>query len=478
MSTSSTNPFSALPSLGSSQLANGAAFNVTGLASGLDTNSLISSLIAVQRAPVTLLSRQQQRLQAQQQQLQSIQTALQSLATNVAGFVSPGLFTSSQSVTSANPTLVAATTTGGAGVGGYEVDVTQLANSAQRTFSFTTPAAADTITIDGHDTNVAAGASAQDLANAINADGSATVWAAVTASDTVVFSNRATGDTGGNFIQVSETGTSLTEQANKAKQGQNAEFTVDGTPFSEASNTVKDAIAGVTLTLNSRTPTAPVTITVQPPAPSTSNIQSAVQSFVTQYNSTIAQIQTQLTQTPVKNASSASDLGQGTLFQDQGLQSLLNDMRQAMYTPINGQPAGFQSLADIGISTGAATAGGVTSQSTLQGQLQVDTDKLAQAIQANPTAVQNLLQSWSTSFQARVNVDAGPGGTIDTRVQTEGTDLSGLQSQITTMNQMLNVRQAALEQQFAALEGTLSQSQAQSSWLTSQITSMTVNPVR
>ncbi len=40
---------------------------------------------------------------------------------------------------------------GGAGIGGYEVEVTQLANSAQRTFTFTSPSSEETISIDGQE---------------------------------------------------------------------------------------------------------------------------------------------------------------------------------------------------------------------------------------------------------------------------------------------------------------------------------------
>ena len=118
----------------------------------------------------------------------------------------------------------------GAGVGGYQVAVTQLANSAQRTFTYTPPASADTITIDGHSTQIAAGATIQDFVNAINQDSGATVYAAATDGSTVVLSDRATGDTGSNFIQVTDPGGALVEQTALAKEGKNAEFSVDGTP--------------------------------------------------------------------------------------------------------------------------------------------------------------------------------------------------------------------------------------------------------
>ena len=77
----------------------------------------------------------------------------------------PSLFESSQAVTSSEPTRERAATSEGAAIGGYEVEVTQLANSAQRTFTFTSPAAEDTRTIDGNSFTVKAGESAKEFAN-------------------------------------------------------------------------------------------------------------------------------------------------------------------------------------------------------------------------------------------------------------------------------------------------------------------------
>ena len=116
----------------------------------------------------------------------------------------------------------------GAGVGGYEVEVTQLANSAQRTFTFTSPSSEETLTIDGQELKLKAGESAKTLASQINSSSKSTVYAAVLEDGTIVLSNRATGNTGSEFIKVTDTGGSLTEVAGTAKEGKNAEFTVDG----------------------------------------------------------------------------------------------------------------------------------------------------------------------------------------------------------------------------------------------------------
>ncbi len=222
----------------------GAPINITGLSSGLNTTEIINALMAVQRLPVGQLTNQQTKLEAEQAQLRQVQSGLQQLAFSAADLSSPTLFQTSQTVTTSNPNQITALSTTGAGVGGYQVNVTQLANSAQRTFTFASPASADTVTIDGQEIAVKAGASIQELVNSINSDSNATVYAAALESGKVVLSSRVTGNTGEGFIAVSDPGGTLTEQAGTAKQGKNAEYTVDGVAGTSSSNTVTNAIAG------------------------------------------------------------------------------------------------------------------------------------------------------------------------------------------------------------------------------------------
>jgi flagellar hook-associated protein 2 len=288
--------------------ADGSLFNVSGLASGLNTDEIITELMSIAREPVVRLTHEQTKLNAQQQQLTTIQTSLRQLSQAAFELGSPVLFDTVQTISSSDPTEVSATATagGGAAVGGYELQVSQLASAAQRTFSFLSPTSDQTLTIDGHPFTIAAGESAGGLAAAINADPTATVYAAATNSETIVLSDRATGDTGSGFIEVADPGGSLSEVAGKAKQGQNAEYTLDGVAASSTANTLTGAVAGVTLELKALTTgTGPVTIDVAPPAPSTSAIATQVKSFVELYDSTIGAIQTQLTTKPPAKPHSA-----------------------------------------------------------------------------------------------------------------------------------------------------------------------------
>lgn len=475
-------------------LGTGSPLQVTGLASGLDTNAIVNALMASQQQQVTNLTNQQSGLTAMNTQLQAIQTALTKVANDAQALGNPSLFAYTQTITSTNPTLVGATATSnnGAVVGGYQVSVTQLASASQRTFQFTSPSSADTVTIDGQQISLAAGASAQDLVNAVNSNQNASVWATVTASPsggpaTVVLSDRATGApaTAGGFIAVSDTAGSLTEETQYAQGGVDAEYTINGgaTQYS-SSNTISGAavsgtpnsttnpgatqtIPGVSLSLNGVTGSTPVTVTVGSPAPSTQNIQTAVQQFITDYNSAISTIQTQLTQAP-----SSSDPTQGTLFGDSDLQQLLSTMREQMDATVGGLTASITSMLDIGVSTGAASGSSAPSQSSISGNLTLDVNALTQALTNNGSAVKSMLQSWSINFSFMVDNEASPGGTIDSRIQGDDTQINYLATQISNLNAANAAKQQDLVNEFAQMEATLSSNQSTSSWLTSQINAL------
>lgn len=471
MSISSPPPSPPPTGFGLSSLGGG-GLQVTGLASGLNTNAIITAEMAIYQQPVTHLQNQQKGITALNTQLTSIQSQLQTLSSDALAVGDPTLFINQQSVSSSDTTRVSAASSGsGSGVGGYQVSVTQLANSARRTFNYAAPASgSDAVKIDGHSYTINSGESISDFASSINSDANATVYAATIGSGQLVFSNRQTGDTGPNYITVTDTGTSLQEVTANAKQGQNALFSVDGVSGSSASNTVTNGIAGVTLTLTGVTTTSgPVTVNVGAPAPSNANIETAVNAFIKQYNSVISTIQAQLAQAP-----SATDPTQGVLYGDPGLQGLLSSMRSAMYAPGSGLPAGLATMVDVGVSTGNAAPGGVSTASSLAGNLQLTASTLESALASNPSGVKSVLADWSQSFVNLADNEANPGGSIDARVQGDTSQLSTLNNQISAMQSALTDKQNMLVQEFAQLEAALSTNQSTSSWLTQQLAAIPV----
>ena len=82
--------------------------NLTGLASGLNTNEIITAMMSAERRPVTQMTNQETTLQAQQTQLRTLQSSLQSLAFSAADLSTGALFETTQTVTSSNPDQITA----------------------------------------------------------------------------------------------------------------------------------------------------------------------------------------------------------------------------------------------------------------------------------------------------------------------------------------------------------------------------------
>src|SRR5947209_9108638 len=124
--------------------------NLSGLASGVDTNSIVDKLMAIERQPQTRIKLKQSQLDARKQALSDVAARLKLLATAAADLKSPGLWASAQSLDVNDPTKVSVERKGGTGPGGYTLDVTQLATAAQRWYAYTPPAADQVISIAGH----------------------------------------------------------------------------------------------------------------------------------------------------------------------------------------------------------------------------------------------------------------------------------------------------------------------------------------
>lgn len=460
--------------------------SIGGLASGLDTSSIIAQLMALERGPRNLLDTKQSQIETKQNLLKGFQTQLRSLQFAAADLRSVTLWSQTQRVESSDATKVGVTSSSGAGVGGYQIEVSQLANAAQRSYAFTSPAADGTIEIDGHSTAIRAGMTAKEMATAINTDRNATVYAAATADDRIVLSTRATGATGGRFIDVTAN-PALDEDRTKARDGRDALYTVDGVAGTSRKNVITDAVAGVEVTLKGvTTTTGPVTVSVGAPGADTDAIQRKLQAFVDLYNSTLDGIRSKLdekavpdprTQEDIKNgvadSRTTAQRAAGSLFGDTQLNSMLTIMRQMVYTPTRGAPAGMDSLAALGVSTGEATAS--TSKDALTGRLTIDSAKLSEALADDPNAVRELLAGvdgaggWARSFEKLMSDSVAPDGIVTSRVTGADDELRALKSQMAQMDSRLSVKQRALEAQFAALEVAMSKSQTQSAWLTSQL---------
>jgi flagellar hook-associated protein 2 len=260
-----------------------AGMQLSGLASGVDTATIVEQLMALEAQGKTRLQQRQTSLGAQQTTLKDLKSKLDALKSAAADLRSSTTWGETQTVESSDAARVAVARTGGAPIGGYSVKVTQLASSAQKTYGWTQNAAAGQLTFDdgagGKDPitiDIAANAKITDVASAINGRGDLPVYAAVVGGDKLVLSSRATGAA----ASFSATGTQLSAPTNELA-GRNAKYLLDGDTIEResATNVVEDAIPGLRLTFKGTT-SDPASIVVGAPGIDRDKVKAEVKAFV------------------------------------------------------------------------------------------------------------------------------------------------------------------------------------------------------
>jgi len=203
----------------------------------------------------------------------------------------------------------------------------------------------------------------------------------------------------------------------------NAQLTVDGVPISSATNTVTGAIPGVTLNVLGGSLGAAITLTV---ASDAAQVSTAVNQFVTDYNSALNLVNTQFTDTTSTNSSGTTTTAQGVLASDPTVVSLQSALEQAMnyvYTPTSGTTK-VSSLSDLGITVGD------------DGTLSVDSETLDSALANNPTDVQNFfegsaLNGFANTFYNTLNTfTSAADGAFKVDLSSISTTSAGLTSEI------------------------------------------------
>ncbi|HMJ37909.1 MAG TPA: flagellar filament capping protein FliD [Baekduia sp.] len=453
-----------------------AGIQLSGLVSGLDTASIIDQLMSIERTPRTKITLDQSATTKRQSLLQDISTKLTALKTANDDLKSSLTWLDTQSVESGDSTKLTITRTGGAPPGGYDVSITQLATAERATYDWQDLAADGPLQILNKDgtprasIDLKAGATVDDAVAAINASTDTNVYA-VNVNGDLVLAAKSTGD--GSGFSVTGAGAETERVA-----GLNAKLTINGATVERQTNTITDALPGVTLTLKGKTSgTNTIGVTVGTPGPDKDAITQKAQSFITAYNALVTATRADLDEKRVPGATTSTDIQRGTLFGDSGLSSMLTSFRSAISAPIAGL-TGLTSLADLGISTGAANTGTTVNQDAVDGKLTLDTAKLSAALDSNPLGVRKLLgglsgtDGFSQAFSAVIAPLQGTGGILDSRITAATKDLSDIKDRLDTFDARMDTKQAMYQKQFTALETALQKSQTVGTSLASYISSM------
>jgi flagellar hook-associated protein 2 len=441
----------------------------------IDVSSLVSELVAATQAPQeSIISSQTTAVTAEISAIGTLKSALSTFQSALTSLATPSAFQALTANTS-DTSVFSATAGTGAVPGSYSVTVAGLASAEQllsNPFAGGSGAVVGSgtlsISLGGTSFNVSIGSSDDTVAGiaaAINsASGNPGVTAAVvngTDGAHLVLSSSLTGAS--NTLQVSETdggsglsaltyGTGNATHYKQESAAADASFSIAGVPYTSSSNTVSDALTGVTLNLAGLTASdSSATLTV---ADDNSTIESNVQAFVSAYNT----LQSSLAGLGSYDASS------GTAGPMQGnplLSNIQNQINETLDSLVGS--SSYNSLASVGITTNS------------DGSLSLDTSTLDNALSSNFSAVSQLFSGnngIAAQLNTQITADLAAGGAIATTSQTLTTQENNLTTQSNSLTTQMQALTASLTQQYSALNALLSSLQTTSSYLTQAFNSL------
>lgn len=450
-----------------------ATISIGGLATGLDTNTIVSQLVRLERRrAVDLLQIDQLDQQAKQSAFATFGTKLADLLSAVDALRDPSSALA-RTATSSDADTIGATAGSGALVGTTEISVTQLARNAIAVSG--TGVASETATIatgtgsfsfrigSGDLQTIALDATTtlEQLASNINALGvgaNATVVNLGTSSAPDYRLRLATRESGlSNALTIATDDTTL--GVTVTQTAQNASFTVSGfaTAFSRESNVVNDVVSGVTLTLKDTG--GPISIGV---ATDAAQVTKDVQSVVTAYNALVAFVDEQ-SEVSQDTSSDDGDVTSGPLAFDGTVRSIMDGLRSAVSSAVEGLTGDYTLLAEAGL------------ESTQDGTLKLDASKLAAALASDEEGVSQLFGGLGAIGGAFDRVHdyltgvSSSDGLLAARNKSITDNLATLTERIAAGERSVAAFEQDLRDQFTRLEVLVSQLQSQGAFLTSAL---------
>lgn len=453
--------------------------NFSGLSTGINSSSLIEALMQQASQPLNRMQDKQLLNTKRSTLLSTLSVNLLSLSTSVNTLNSTAFQTQRVTSSDSNGTYASASATG-ATPGTYDVQVDKIATKAKLTLgtsSMTSAVGTGTYTITNTDgttksftindsNNTLTGI--RDAINGSEANVSATIVDSGVAGSgryQLVVSSKDTGaaENGGTTFTLAGPGgdTNILGAAGSqvSSTAQNAHFWVNGIELTRSSNTVSDAVEGMTFTLKSGGQTAsstPTTLTVETDK---EGITKALQDVVTKFNAVLklykdnSQGAKYASNTSSADSSTSTDAltPAGALANDSSLRNMITKVRSSIMSVPSGLAGGnyFQSAAELGLKTNQ------------DGTLSLDTAALQSALDKNPTAVAEVFSKVNTAVQDSVNEITSPGSGSLARIrQNIDSQNSLLNLRIDSLQSNLDRRKKALELQYANLEKVVGQLQS------------------
>lgn len=374
----------------------------SGLASGLDTATIIEQLMSIERRPIERLQAKVTKYQNAITMYNTLSTKFSSLKTAAAALDAFWEFNIKKATTSDEDVLTASASYA-ADVQSHSITVQQLA-CAESEVSQGYAATSDSVGTgvfrikvsdsDWVEITLSEGhSSLQDLKNAINASDADVKASIINDGDAstpyrlVITGN----ETGANYyIELDTSGliggtTPVFEDGDEGEAGQKAQdaiLLVDGITVNKSKNTITDLFAGVTLNLHS-TSTSAVNLTIES---DTDGLKEKINSFVTAYNDLTAFIST-------SKANSNYSTERSTLLQ------LGLNLRSVFNSSIEGLSGDYQYLSQVGLRVDA------------NGELSFDESDFEDAIEDDFEGVMKLFSAFGVPSSSAIEFIGVSGAT-------------------------------------------------------------------
>jgi flagellar hook-associated protein 2 len=420
----------------------------------MDTNSIVNSLIAADSGPLNNLRQRQSDYNVQISTLGTLVTQLQALQTAATNLSTNGVVTIQPTSTFSDFTVSGSAKAEGS----YTINVEQVAKEAKLRSTHFTSAQDAAVVLDGNlifsmdgknsvtiDTT---GKTLADVADAINLKISG-LNASVISSTTGYYLNVSRRDTGyattadAALTVVSDPGLGLTLR----QSAQNAQLTIDGLAVERQSNTITDIVGGATLHLtgSSNTDNA-VTF-----AANSANTATALESFVSAYNTLGATVRGQLVTDPT--------LAYGDTLLDHSSMTTIQSAMQRMLSQLVVPSGSVRILADLGI------------EMQQDGSVALNVAALDNAVTSNPGAVNAIFATATTGIAAVVktlvtNQTSASKGALTSQQSSLQSSITEMDDRATQMQSNLDMERTRLVAQFTAMEQLISGFTSAGSYLT------------
>lgn len=454
-----------------------AGLSSAGLGSGLDINSLVTQLVAAEKAtPQKQLTRAQTSTVTTISALGNLKGALGSFNTALTQLKTIEAF-AGRTASSSDPEVFTASATSTAAAGVYDIEVVQLAASAQiksnpfaggasqvvgtgnltinvgtSTFQVGIDAAHNTLAGIRDAINQSSGNTDLVRATIVNATDGAHLVLTGMASGAANAISVAQADGNGGLAALVYNPTLTTHYAPDSRVAQDAIVAVSGFARHSATNTVTDVIDGVSLTLLDDDAGNIHTLTV---ANDKTTVQTRIKTFVDQYNAMVSTLSGLRKYEPTTKAA-------GPLLGDAMLRGIETDIRRQLSDTAGGSTV-FTTLASVGVTT------------QKDGSLALDNAKLTAALNSNFDEVAKLFGA-ENGVATRLSNAITPRLAADAEIDVRSKRLNAKSVELQKAQAALETRMAAVEaryrKQFTALDSLLSKLSSTSNFLTQQLSSI------